>query len=846
VSYLIGFNLLIYYLQFLKLCLNAKRQYFIFANLKHKANMKISYNWLKQFIKTTWAPDQLSELLTDLGLEVEGLTSFQSVKGGLEGIVVGEVLTCVQHPNADRLKVTTVNVGLENPLQIICGAPNVAAGQKVPVATIGTTLYTETGEAWTIKKGKIRGEESHGMICAEDELGLGKSHDGILVLDQKIKVGALLSDVFNVENDEVFEIGLTPNRADAMSHFGVARDLKAGLLQKEVNLELITPSVSAFHVDSRTLRIDVDVKNKELAPRYCGLTISGIKVETSPTWLQNRLKAIGLVPKNNIVDATNYVLHELGQPLHAFDASKITGNKIEVKTLEKGTKFVTLDGLERELDSEDLMICHAEGPMCFAGVLGGIHSGVTESTTNIFLESAYFNPVSIRKTAKRHNINTDASFRFERGIDPNITEYALKRAALLIQEIAGGEITSDIIDIYPNKIEDFQVRLSFDNTKKLIGEEIPKDIIKRILMSLDIKINNVTETGLGLTVPAFRNDVQREADIIEEILRVYGYNNIITTEKLNASISNTSRFEDYKLQNIIGNQLVSQGFYETLTNSLTNPDYTKLSEQLKAEHDVEMLNPLSRDLSVLRQSVLFSGLESVSHNINRKRDNLKLFEFGKTYHNYNNTKEEFKHLSLFVTGNKHSERWNVSSQPSDFFYIKGVATSVLERLGLTQFKTSPFKNDVLSEGIVFSIGNKLIIEFGLVKKPILKHFGISQDVLFADFNWDNIIDLVKNNTIKFNAIPKYPEVKRDFALLLDEAISFEDIDRIANQTEKSLLKSVNLFDVYQGKNLPQGKKSYAVSFTLQDEHKTLTDKQIDKIMSKLQENFTKELGAELR
>ncbi|MCX7552158.1 phenylalanine--tRNA ligase subunit beta [Xanthomarina sp. F2636L] len=808
--------------------------------------MKISYNWLKQFIKTTWSPDQISELLTDLGLEVEGVTSFQSVKGGLEGIVVGEVLTCVQHPNADRLKITTVNVGLENPLQIVCGAPNVAAGQKVPVATIGTTLYTEAGEPWTIKKGKIRGEESHGMICAEDELGLGESHDGIMVLDSKLEIGALLADVFEVENDQVFEIGLTPNRADAMSHFGTARDLKAGFLQKDVTLELITPSVSAFHVDNRTLRIDVDVKKKDLAPRYCGLTISGIKVEPSPKWLQNRLKAIGLTPKNNIVDITNYVLHELGQPLHAFDTAKISGNKIEVKTLEKGTKFTTLDGIERELHDEDLMICDAENPMCFAGVLGGIHSGVTDGTTSIFLESAFFNPVSIRKTAKRHNLNTDASFRFERGIDPNITEYALKRAALLIQEIAGGEITSDIFDFYPNKIEDFQVRLSFDNAKKLIGENIPEDIIKRILMSLEIKINNVTETGLGLTVPAYRNDVQREADIIEEILRVYGYNNIKTTEKLNATIANTTRFEDYKLQNVIGNQLASQGFFETLSNSLTTPDYTKLSEQLKAEHQVGMLNPLSHDLSVLRQSVLFSGLENVSHNINRKRENLKLFEFGKTYHNFGDKKVELKHLSLFITGNKHNDRWNVTSQPSDFFFMKGVVTSVLERLGLTGIKESSFKNDVFNEGIIFSIGKKQLVEFGLVKKSILKHFGISQNVLFADFNWEEVISLVKHNTITFKSIPKYPEIKRDFALLLDNSISFEDIDRIAGQTEKKILKSVNLFDVFQGNNLPQGKKSYAVSFTFQDQSKTLTDKQIDKIMTKLQDNFTKELGAELR
>ena len=620
--------------------------------------MKISYNWIKQFIKTDWSPEQTSELLTDLGLEVEGLDLYQSVKGGLEGVVVGEVLTCVQHSNADKLKVTTVNIGQEQPIQIVCGAPNVAAGQKVPVATIGTTLYTEEGEAWTIKKGKIRGEESHGMICAEDELGLGKSHDGILVLPEDTIIGTPCADLFDVENDQVFEIGLTPNRADAMSHFGTARDLKAGLQQKGINVELITPSVSAFHVDSRTLKIDVDVLNKELAPRYCGVTISGLKVEDSPEWLKNRLKAIGLSPINNVVDATNYVLHDLGQPLHAFDANKVTGNKIEVKTLPTGTKFTTLDGVARELHEDDLMICNAEKPMCIAGVFGGIDSGVTEHTTNIFLESAYFNPVSVRKTAKRHGLNTDASFRFERGIDPNITEYALKRAALLIQEIAGGEITSDIVDVYPNKIEDFQVRLSFDKVTKLIGQEIPTETIKSILTSLDIKINSVTETGLGLTIPAFRNDVTREADVIEEILRVFGYNNIKTSSKLNASISNASRFEDYKLQNVVGNQLAAQGWFEIMANSLTSANYLALSDELKTEHNVEMLNPLSQDLGVMRQSLLFSGLEALSHNINRRQSNLKFFEFGKTYHDYNGTREEYKHLSLFITGFKTEESWS--------------------------------------------------------------------------------------------------------------------------------------------------------------------------------------------
>ncbi|ULC58072.1 phenylalanine--tRNA ligase subunit beta [Flaviramulus sp. BrNp1-15] len=808
--------------------------------------MKISYNWLKQFLKTDWTPEKTGELLTDLGLEVEGIDEYQSVKGGLKGVVVGEVLACVKHPNADKLKLTTVNIGEDEPLQIVCGAPNVAAGQKVPVATIGTTLYTEEGEAWTIKKGKIRGEASHGMICAEDELGLGKSHDGILVLDNAIEVGTPVADIYKIENDHVFEIGLTPNRADAMSHLGVARDLKAGLVQKEISLELITPSVSAFHVDSRTLKIDVNVINKDLAPRYSGVTISGIKVKKSPSWLQNRLKAIGLSPINNVVDATNYVLHDLGQPLHAFDAVKISGNKIEVKTLKSGTKFTTLDGVERELHEDDLMICDVEKPMCIAGVFGGIDSGVTESTTSIFLESAYFNPVSIRKSAKRHGLNTDASFRFERGIDPNITEYALKRAVLLIQDLAGGEITSDIIDLYPNKIKDFEVRLSFENAKKLIGEEIPKETIKRILTSLDIKVNNVTEAGLGLTVPAYRNDVEREADIIEEVLRVYGYNNIAITEKLNASISNTSKFEDYKIQNIVGNQLVSQGFFEILSNSLTTPDYVALSEQLKDEHNITMLNPLSNDLSVLRQSLLFSGLEALSFNINRKRSDIKLFEFGKTYHGYDDKREEFKHLSLFVTGNQTQDSWLTSGKKSDFFYLKGSITAIFDRLGISRYNETPTKNDFFSEGLSLSFGKNKLVDFGLVKKSILKHFDISQEVLYADFNWDTILDVIKHNKITFKTITKYPEVKRDFALLLDDNITFESIYKLAKQSEKQLLKNVNLFDVYQGKNLPKGKKSYAVSFTLQDENKTLTDKQIDKIMNKLQTSFEKQLGAELR
>jgi phenylalanyl-tRNA synthetase beta chain len=667
-----------------------------------------------------------------------------------------------------------------------------------------------------------------------------------MVLSEDSVVGTPCAELFKIENDNVFEIGLTPNRADAMSHFGTARDLKAGLIQKGVNLQLITPSVSAFHVDNRTLKIDVNVINKEKAPRYCGVSISNLKVADSPEWLQNRLKAIGLAPINNVVDATNYVLHDLGQPLHAFDANKITGNKIEVKTVEAGTPFMSLDGVERKLHEEDLMICDAEKPLCIAGVFGGLNSGVSEHTTNIFLESAYFNPVSVRKTAKRHALNTDASFRFERGIDPNITEYALKRCALLIQELAGGEITSDISDVYATKIEDFEVRLSFEKTNKLIGQEIPRETIKSILTSLDITVNNVTETGLGLTIPAYRNDVTREADVIEEILRVFGYNNISTNSKLNASISNTSKFDDHKLQNVIGNQLASLGFYEIMANSLTTPSYITLSEQLKEVHNITMLNPLSNDLSVMRQSLLFSGLEAVSHNINRRNSDLKFFEFGKTYHDFGDKREEFKHLSFTITGNKTTEVWNTAKSETNFFYLKGIVNVVLERLGINRFNEKPSTNDLFKEGLTFYQGKTEIVQFGEIKNSVLKHFGISKSVFYADFNWDNIIEMAKRNKIKFTPIPKFPESRRDFALLIDQSTTFNDIYIIAKQTEKQVLKSVNLFDVYDGKNLPNGKKSYAVSFTFRDEHKTITDKQIDKVMKKLQSNFESKLNAELR
>ncbi|MBP6460734.1 MAG: phenylalanine--tRNA ligase subunit beta, partial [Crocinitomicaceae bacterium] len=761
-----------------------------------------------------------------------------------EGIVVGHVLTCVQHPDADRLKITTVDLGDGAPVQIVCGAANVAAGQKVPVATIGSILYDKEGESFTIKKGKIRGQESHGMICAEDEIGLGSSHDGIMVLDESLQPGTPAATVFKIENDEVFEIGLTPNRADAMSHLGTARDLRAGMLQNGVNVELITPSVTNFRVDKRTFKIDIDVKESKLVPRYCGLTISGITVKPSPAWLQNRLKAIGLNPKNNIVDVTNYVLHELGQPLHAFDAAKING-KIIVKTLASGTKFTTLDDVERSLHEEDIMICDEDGPLCIAGVFGGKESGVSENTTSIFLESAYFNPVSVRKTAKRHQLNTDASFRFERGIDPTITEYALKRAALLIQEVAGGEITSDLIDVYPKKVDDFSVILNFNKVSKIIGQEIPKDTIKKILVSLDIKVNSVTDSGLGLTIPAYRVDVQREIDVIEEILRVYGYNNIQFSNKVNATMANSPRTEDYKIQNVVATQLNSQGFHEMMANSLTTANYVQLSEMLQEEHNVTMLNPLSSDLATMRQSLLFSGLEAISYNINRKNTDLKLFEFGKTYHNYPAGYEEKKHLTLFLTGNRNQETWTSSQHPTDFFLFKGYVNAVLERLGIQKTQNQPLATDIYSEGIAVSLGKDTIVEIGVVKKSILKHFGIKQEVFFADFNWATILKLISNK-IKFTDIPKYPEVRRDLALLIDQAVSYESIYTIAKQTEKSLLKNIDLFDVYEGQNLPEGKKSYALSFSIQDSSKTLTDEQIDKIMNKLQKNFETELGAVLR
>jgi len=808
--------------------------------------MKISYNWLKQFVPIDWEAQKTAELLTDLGLEVEGIIPFESVKGSLEGVVVGNVLECYRHPNADKLKIASVDIGDGKTLQIVCGAPNIAAGQKVPVATIGTRLYGRNGEATTIKKGKIRGQESQGMICAEDELGLGNNHDGIMVLDEDLEPGTPCSGIFNIETDQVFEIGLTPNRADAMSHYGVARDLKAGLLQRKIHPQLHTPSVSNFNTENRSLRIDVQVENNALAPRYCGVTISNLIVQPSPYWLQNRLKAIGLKPINNVVDATNYVLHELGQPLHAFDADRIYGKKIVVRTAEAGSRFMTLDGEERIMHGEDLMICDSEKPMCIAGVFGGINTGVTENTKAIFLESAYFDPVSVRKTAKRHGLNTDASFRFERGVDINNVEYALKRAALLIRELCGGTISSDIVDLYPKRKDDYQVFLTFEKINNLIGQEIPKDTIKSILASLDIQVKNVTESGLGLIIPFYRIDVQREVDVIEEILRVYGYNNIDTQEKLNASVATTSKFEDYRLENIIGDLLVSQGFYETLSNSLTNPEYDKLLSSTTPGDTVRILNPLSAELSAMRRSLLPSVLEAARHNVNRKRHDLKFFEFGSVYHTGQGGYSERKQLALLVSGNRTAESWNTEQKKSDFFYFKAIIEQILLRLGIQAFESAPVEDGIFAEALAINSGKQNLVRFGVLKQRIPGAFEIKAEVLYAEFEWVSLVKLASAGRMVYSEVPKYPEVRRDFALLIDRDISFKQIHDLAFSTEKKLLTRVNLFDVYHGKNLPENKKSYAVSFLLQDHKKTLTDEQIDKVMGRLQQQFEKELGAELR
>ncbi|MDA9127979.1 phenylalanine--tRNA ligase subunit beta [Flavobacteriaceae bacterium] len=808
--------------------------------------MTISYNWIKQFLRLDWSADQTAELLTDLGLEVEGIEQYSSVPGDLEGIVVGKVLSCTQHPNADRLRCTTVDIGQEQPSAIVCGAPNVAEGQYVAVATVGTTLYAPDGSPWTIKKSKIRGEASEGMICAEDELGLGDNHDGIMVLEGSPKPGTPLSELVPVTKDQLFEIGLTPNRADAMSHWGVARDLKAGLVQKGIALELITPSTSSFHVDKRSLKIEVTLEDQERAPRYAGVTLSEIKVGPSPDWLKHRLSAIGVKPINNVVDVTNYILHELGQPLHAFDAAKITGNKVIVQTVAQDTEFTTLDGVTRKLHAEDLMICNADKPMCIAGVFGGLESGVTEETTSIFLESAYFDPVSVRKTAKRHGLNTDASFRFERGIDPNTVEYALMRAAIMINELAGGHISSDITDIYPKKIADHQVFLNFETADKVIGQELPKETIKSILTSLDIKINNVTETGLGMTIPAYRNDVTREADVIEEILRVYGYNNINFSSKLNASVATLGHREDFQLQNRLAQQLTGNGYFEILNNSLTAKQNSGLIADLNPEQDVALLNPLSQDLGVMRQSMVFGVLQSIGFNLNRKVSGLRVFEFGKTYRHNEGAYEEFDCLALGLAGKSNEGHWDSKAENISFFELKSSVHQLLESIGIRVTSEESCTQALWQEGLTAYNGSKPLVHYGVIQQNLCTAFDVELPVLYAEFNWAEIKSMIPQQSTKVAPIAKFPKVKRDLALLLDQHISFDQLKSAALNAEKQLLREVSLFDVYTGKNIPEGKKSYALSFTLQDEHKTLTDKQIDKIMRKLQETFSRDFEAVLR
>ncbi|MDP4665631.1 MAG: phenylalanine--tRNA ligase subunit beta [Flavobacteriaceae bacterium] len=799
--------------------------------------MKISFNWLKQFVETDLPAPQVAEILTDLGLEVEGMDTQISIPGGLKGVVIGKVLTCVQHPNADRLKLTTVDIGKEEPVQIVCGAPNVAAGQTVPVATIGTILYDKEGQPWTINKGKIRGEESHGMICAEDELSLGESHDGIMILSDEHAAGKPLSSVIKVEEDTVFDIGLTPNRSDAMSHLGVARDLRAGLKQHGTNRELITPSVSSFHVDNYNFRVDINVKQPELAPRYCGVTVSDVKVGPSPTWLQNRLKAIGLNPINNIVDVTNFVLHDLGQPLHAFDALTLTDNKIIVQTVDEGTKFVTLDGVERTLSSEDLMICDGEKPLCIAGVFGGINSGVSETTTSIFLESAYFDPISVRKTAKRHGLSTDASFRFERGIDPNITEYALKRAVLLILEVAGGKVTSEISDLYPTKIKDHQVIVNFEKANKTIGKEIDREQIKQILTYLDIKINSLTETGIGMTIPAYRNDVTREIDVIEEILRVYGYNNINASRKLNAAIVDIPLVSKYQLMQLVSQGLVANGFFEIMTNSLVPNDP-------EDKNAVRLLNPLSADLEMMRTSLCSSGLQVLAYNNNRQQTDLRCFEFGKIYTSESGQYTENQILGLWMMGQKSKKHWQSDTQTLSFFDLKGYVVATLQGLGLSGLQEVEVVSATFSVGQTLMHDKKALVSYGQVNDEVLQSFDLDRTVFFAEFDWEQICKItLGSEPPKFKTISKYPSAKRDLALVIDRSVSFDALKQIAFKTERKMLKEVDMFDEYIGKPIPAGKKSYGLRFTIQDEHKTMSDQQIDKIMKQLLTQFEQEVGA---
>ncbi|MDO5522870.1 MAG: phenylalanine--tRNA ligase subunit beta [Bacteroidia bacterium] len=820
--------------------------------------MNISYNWLKEYLQFDLSPQETAAALTSIGLETGGVEEIQTIKGGMEGLVIGEVLTCVKHPNSDHLSLTTVNIGNgEEPLKIVCGAPNVAAGQKVVVATVGTKLYIGDNEI-TIKRSKIRGEESFGMICAEDEIGIGTSHEGIIVLPDNAVVGTLAKDYYNVKSDFVLEIDITPNRIDAASHYGVARDLAAYLKQAAKPHKLSKPSVEGFAIDKKDGGIDVRVENAEACPRYSGLTIRNVSVKESPDWLKNKLLLIGLRPINNIVDLTNFILHETGHPMHAFDVNHIEGNKVVVRTLPEGSRFVTLDEQERELNANDLMICNANNGMCIAGVFGGIKSGVTEQTKDVFLESAYFNPTWVRKTARRHGLNTDSSFRFERGADPNNTVYVLKRAAMLIKEIAGGEIEGDIRDVYPAKIENREIVLPFRKVNSLIGKEIPKETVKSILESLEIEIKNETESTLTLRVPTYRVDVTRDVDVIEDILRIYGYNNVDFSNSLKANLSyQTPTDRKHKLQTLVSEQLAASGFNEIMNNSLTKKSYYEHNETYPLSRCVSLLNPLSNDLGVMRQTLLYGGLESIAYNRNRKHYDLHFYEFGNCYFFDADRKREDKilsghseetYLGLWICGDSNPKNWATPRTETSVFQLKAHVENILKRMGFTsnQVIFEPIQSPIYSAGMSIRTFKQPIGNFGIVSDNILKKFDIDTDVFFAEMNWDVILKETSKSEVRFTEISKFPPVSRDLALLIDKNVTFAQIEQVAKKSEKKLLKGISLFDVYEGKNLPEGKKSYAVNFVLQDEEKTLNDKQIDAVMQKIRHNLQKELGAVLR
>ncbi len=812
--------------------------------------MKVSYNWLKNYINTNLSPDEMSVILTDTGLEVEGLEKVETIKGGLEGVVIGEVLTKEKHPDADKLSVTTVNIGTDEPLQIVCGAPNVDAGQKVVVVTVGSTLYPTPEESFKIKKSKIRGVESFGMICAEDELGLGTSHDGIMVLPNDAVVGTLARDYFNIEDDYLIEIGLTPNRSDAMGHIGVARDIKAYLnYHNKANLNLDIPKVNDIELNGK---FKITIENPNDCPRYAGAILKNITIKPSPEWMQNKLRIIGLNPINNVVDITNYVMHETGNPLHAFDL-KVVGNEINVRRAKQGEKLTTLDGVERELHPDDLMICNAETPMCIAGVFGGEKSGVQDDTSEIFLEAAYFNPVVVRKTAKRHALNTDSSFRFERGVDPNQVIYAMQRAIDLLIEHADAELV-EAQDNYPNPIDDKIVEFSMDRCRQLIGNDISDEDIKTILNELDIVIDCKNQGHCYLTVPAYRVDVTRQADVVEEVLRIYGYNNVPNPAKLNSSISYQPKPNRDQLYNLVADLLVDNGYFEIMNNSLTSSKYIEKanSQSLNPEHNVKLLNPLSNELDIMRQTLLFGGLQSIAHNQNRQHPDLKLFEFGKIYQMFkqddgSNKYVETQKLNIWVTGLKETENWSANKNKVSFYTLKGITEAIFTKLGINKnMQTSTLSSDLFEDGYQIKIAKKVVAEIGWVKPELLKQFKVKNQVFYADLNWDNIIELSVMNKVKFTELPKTQFVRRDFSLLLDDNITFAQIQEIARKADRKILKEIGLFDVYEGKNLEKGKKSYAVNFIFQDQDKTLQDKAVDKIMDKIRQGLEQNLGAQLR